>query len=593
MHAEKRTISLTRYFIPLPSPQKAALLVLLVGCAFGILSGLLTHEQASVFNLGNDVGLGIFLVSLPSLISGISLYAFRRVLTLKRILSLCFLSSIFYAFFYLAGSIAGITNAQWGSNLVFIGYGLSFILWYAILRLGFGLKRTALPFSMVQLLFNAAFLLGSNYIVLGSDPFSSLIKFYFASGLLLLATYLIFWLINAPMKKSFGVSSTEAITLFASQWLYRSNALEEKFEDIGNEVHTQLALAAFRTRHGTTYFAVPYVHFGPFGSLGGSEFSYLLKNRIERMAPGSGAYVFHGTVTHDFNPVSSGELDRVSAAFLRARSKLVFKEGRMSFAHGKSGACRTHLLSFSNFSLLGLSRAPLTTEDVNYAVGCSIMNLAERDGHPAIAIDEHNSETGEVTSFEPGSPEAHGYESAVRHALSQKTAQKPFRFSSVHCGIALNSIGSAGISLALFESGKSHYCLILMDSNGIEPAMRRYLIDELTVHAKRKGIMLWAEIFTTDTHQLNAVKGVLNPLSWAAKSEVTAMLKGAFDEACSKLAPAQCAAAKEPMVIKVIGSKQSTELVSTVNSIIAMARVATPIILLGTMALLFWALSKI
>jgi len=50
------------------------------------------------------------------------------------------------------------------------------------------------------------------------DPFNVLLKFYISSFVLLAGLYIFFLLINAPMKRTFGVASTDAVSMFFSQW---------------------------------------------------------------------------------------------------------------------------------------------------------------------------------------------------------------------------------------------------------------------------------------------------------------------------------------------------------------------------------------
>ena len=98
-----------------------------------------------------------------------------------------------------------------------------------------------------------------------------------------------------------------------SAWLYHNKDMEKAFEQVGENAKTLISVMGFKRRNDTVFFVTPYVHYGPFGNLGGSEFSHLIAEAIDE-AHKSRTFVFHGTVTHDLNPVARARWAKILAA---------------------------------------------------------------------------------------------------------------------------------------------------------------------------------------------------------------------------------------------------------------------------------------
>jgi predicted neutral ceramidase superfamily lipid hydrolase len=87
------------------------------------------------------------------------------------------------------------------------------------------------------------------------------------------------------------------------------------------------------------------------------------------------------------------------------------------------------------------------------------------------------------------------------------------------------------------------------------------------------------------------VRGVLNP----AKDEevILTTVLSAADEAFEDMEDATAFVDKEWFDINVIGAKHSIEIISTINSIVSVAKIAAPLILIGAILVLLAVFSKI
>jgi putative membrane protein len=384
----------------------------------------------------------------------------------------------------------------------------------------------------------------------------------------------------------------DALSMFASQWLYGEKDLEEVFDEIGETVETFVFVARFSGKKNDAFFVVPYIHYGPFGNLGGSEFTHKIASALSENEKRE-VLVFHGTATHDFNPVSSSEIDNVVGACRKAIAAMKPKNELISLVEARDGSVRARLMKIGKCAMLSFSRAPLTTEDVSFGIGLTLLEKASKSSECACVIDEHNAETGDITSVELGSPIGFEMLSAADKALGRNARMEDFRFGCASSKVAAETMGSAGLKLALFERGKRLDAILLADSNSITPQFREQVLASIKSEAKKAGYECNAEVMTTDTHQINTVKGVINPLGEESGEAVLGAITKMMPEAIGKLEAVKFGASQQKFSIRVFGTGQSAEIASTINAVVSVLRLALPIILVGSIVLLLWGLARI
>lgn len=573
-----KAVSLTSYLIALPPTPYLLAAMVALGLVFGVLLNFGGPLEQGVVN-------GLMLLTFPALLSSFVVKLLIRRMPLRRIAGTALGGEFIYSLAYGISVLLAGVNPVWAQLVVLVGSALVFVLWYVIARFVFILKYRSVLFAVIQLLFYLFFLASTQVLYVTDEPFFDLAaKFYISAFVLLAALVIFFFIINAPMKKNLGIRSTDAVSYFFSQWLYHNKDMEEAFVQVGEPAKTTVSLMAFKRRSDTVFFVTPNVHFGPFGNLGGSEFSHLIAEDMDKKHK-SKTFVFHGTVTHDLNPVSTSEMKKITGALEESLKKASYKDARVSISTGAMEECRAQALRINKSSMVSLSRAPKLTEDINFGLGLSLMLEAEKHCESAMVIDQHNSETGDITSFEPGSLVGYRYLKAVRESLLSKPAENPLRIGVSFRPVESDVIGSAGIKAAVFSSSPE-YAVILIDSNGITPKAR----DRIEREVKKELGECVVGVFTTDTHEMNMVRGVLNPLE-SEKTLINAV-REACREAKKDMQPARFHSDMRWFDINVIGAKQSIELISTVNSIVAVSKITLPLILIGAILLLVAIASK-
>ncbi|VVC01613.1 Uncharacterised protein [uncultured archaeon] len=273
--------------------------------------------------------------------------------------------------------------------------------------------------------------------------------------------------------------------------------------------------------------------------------------------------------------------------------KLRLQQARMAFSHCKVGSVRAQAYRINDSAFISYTRAPKTTEDINLGLGLALLEKAKRHVKSACVVDEHNAETGDISSVEVGSPIGFEMLDATDGLFSSSKKQERFLFAAASKTIALDALGKNGLKLALFARGKRMNALLLSDSNGILPEFRAQLIDLFSGLGKECGYACAGEVMTTDTHQINNVKGILNPLGSERRGDVMMAVRQMFSEAKGRLETVSFDSAEERFRMHVFGSGQSAEIASTINSVVAMLRFMLPLIMVASAVLLLWALRKI
>lgn len=580
-----RAVNLTSYFITLPPARYLVLFAILLGIGFGLVINMGTGKPIEVALVD-----GLMLLALPALLSSFIIKLMARKMPYRRIAAMALAGEVVYSIAYAANLLLASVDMFLAQLAIMIGAALVFVLWYVIARFVFILKYRSILFAVLQLMFYLFFLVSNQALYVTDEPFLDMtVKFLVSATVLMAALLLFFFIINAPMKKNIGLSSTDAISLLSSQWLYHNKDMEKVFQQVGEDAKVPVAIMGFKRRAGTIFFVTPYIHYGPFGNLGGSEFSYLLAAEMDKRH-NSRTFVFHGTVTHDLNPVASSELDKIMDAVDSAVAGAAYLNAKVSISIGKENECIAQALRIGESAMIGLSRAPQLTEDINLGLGLSLMATAEKHVVRAMVIDQHNAETGEITSFEPGSPVGFGYMRAIEDALKQKSTARPLKVGAAFRMVDSDVVGKAGIKVAVFSSSPE-YVIVIIDSNGVTPEFRDRIEKEVKALGKKIGRAFSVGVFTTDTHQINMVRGVLNPLK--EEENIIETIKDACKGAIDDMQEAKFFSDTRWFDIRVVGAKQSIEVISTINSIVAVAKITLPLVLIGALILLFAIISRL
>ncbi|MEM0475495.1 MAG: DUF2070 family protein, partial [Candidatus Norongarragalinales archaeon] len=528
---------------------------------------------------------------------------FRSVFRYYLFLSLAaaVLASIVYAIGIVANRLANFDLVV----AFIVANALTAALWFLVSFVALNAGWRAVPASLLQPFFNLAFLFlwaRVSFFEAGvaiESPIVTGVKLLLATAVLLLALWSLFYVINAPAKRNLGISAVQAAALFFAQTIHGSKELEQVLEEIGEPVIAPVRVLSFETASGKpkALFVVPSLHFGPFGNVGGSEYPVRLSAELEQRH--GRVFVFHGLVNHDFNPVQSSDYTRVAHAIeqaLTATRKTSLSPAKTAgFFEARAGDASIAGFAFGKkplFAFASISRHPKSTEDFEFGLGEALRAECARQlgGECAIA-DRHNCLT-DRTEVKAGSEEFEEYENVARSLAPPKQSAFKLGVAAVIEASFTPSqgIGRAGIRAAVFEIRGMRYCLVLIDANNSTPSFRDRVVEAL----KQEFGFKWAELITSDTHSVNSLALVYNPLPGSARQdELLDAVKQAVALALRDLEVCTARFTEARVRVAVMGAESQSEMLSTINSIIAIAKIVAPVILLSSIilvaaALLIW-----
>ncbi|MFH1750613.1 MAG: DUF2070 family protein [Candidatus Micrarchaeota archaeon] len=596
-----KAVAITKLMGPLPGYRKNFLFMVVLSFLAGFALDFLQTKKLTLSAFGDYFlfggAEGFLIIGVPAILAGVFASSItRREKFGARLRHFSFVSLISVV----ACSISYILALLFSQNInqlqtfVLLANSVIFGIWFVALFVGLNYKWRAAPISLIQPALNISFLtIYKSFLIANlQDPFTLGLKFIISTAVLLLALASISYIINAPARRNFGVSTLQVMALFFAQWTYGSKRLEEVLAEMGEGVETFYGTVLFRnsrTRRIKAAWLIPYVHFGPVGNLGGSEFPYLLSKPLhEELKADVG--VFHAPVNHDFNPVYSSAHRRILDAYSKEIRNL--KRGKfernlsISLLESHEGTARVLGITAGKGGFFALSNAPNSTEDVEFPIGMIFMDSLKSKGLQQVVLaDMHNSKT-DGDYMLPGTPEFFEFYDLLGKFKAQKGGR--FRFGSFadplgDLGIS-QGIGKMGMIASIFETGGRKSCIILLDANNVLPEFRR----EILLKISEKHRFDFIDVFTTDTHAVNTISGIHNPLGkYCDRNKLVGRIENAVMGALKNMEPAEAAISIKRMGIDVLGARRSPEVISTINSIVSIAKIFAPSILIISLLIAF------
>lgn len=550
-------------------------------------------------NFGLDTatfGISLWFIGVP-FVAGTALMLLANSLTrnAQNRGSLIFVSTICFFAFMLAFAAGLMANGLFG-RLVSIedawtfASSLAFAAGFAALYLTTGGFRTSAAYSVLLFLplFVSPFL-----------PFPA--KFFYVSGLrlylarsMLLSALLSFDItvmlavIDSIVRSDLGIGGMEMMNSMLAFLGGRREELERSFTGMGRDIDTYVGLVAFKTKKEKMLFLSPSIHPGPFAGAGGADMS----TRFARALPGWTVFNFHGPATHDLDPVSGGEVDKVASTIRDSLKGLKFSNRKVAPLFRESGGNIVVASQYFGIPFMVSYRVNEICEDIDASVGAAIIE----DG--AILVDAHNrlspEDSGDFWRSNLYSNRKHYFEDVLDygkrttfdlfsvHAKMMPRYDKPGRAGKFLAGSASvafknEGIGPEGIKAAVIQVGGQKAAYILVDGNNMLTGLREEVV------ASVGGLVDEVIIATTDSHAVNDLMGGgLNPvgerMDKEARSRFLKTCRSLVEEALGNLAPATCASEiLNIRDIRVLGPGKTAEIMSAVRSIAALSKALVPV----------------
>ncbi|MDC0527011.1 DUF2070 family protein [Euryarchaeota archaeon] len=442
------------------------------------------------------------------------------------------------------------------------GLGCMGGLWYLTLRThGSAPARIAFPLSLLSPITSLYYLWDGGL----TEDFTFGLLAIFA---LSFASHFFLFLVDSPYKKAIGVSGTKHMSAFIEHFSTGDGRrLTKAIREICQTIETKNSWTSIRKEGKTVAFlAVPGVHPGPVGTLGGSN----LPSKIDSVLPGLG-FAFHGSSTNDHNPLRDEDLTRIAKAMVSASESAVYSDiSNPTIKQGDVPAA--YVTGIGNGTLIFAK--PGDSDDILPELAARLERSSSSKTGKRILIDLHNQEGWGRPPLAAGTKEGTSLEISASKALrlSSSSPKGKLRVGISHIpGEDLSrGIGPGGIRVLVIENDFSdesnqRTAVMLWDANGLGPGMNDELQEGLS------GSVDELLLATTDNHYVNVKPGGFNPL--IDSEGILPIAKQALEEAIDDISPAESSMGTVYVDgVEILGQGKQDKISAAANSIIEVAR---------------------
>ncbi|MEM3616729.1 MAG: DUF2070 family protein [Candidatus Bathyarchaeia archaeon] len=567
----------------LPS-YKSIVLLLAVFCT---VCGFLSNSSFTPLPLGLAYGvlLGFTLFYITLLANRLTLFLFKRdpIYDLRRTAALSLFCWALWLFFIFIGYAVAFFTVfpRWAVRLCLLGFSAVLISRIIVLHSTSIVNyqrlflASVLPPFLCLIPFILSWWLNNTNVtaVLGFSAITLAVAF--------VSSFSFISVLNFVGKRSIGEKSIPLFRAFLLNWVADLNAPFETFlEKLSEEHDVEVSIIKFEGSNSKVFMVVPSVHPGPFKNVGSSLLPFMLKTALEQKFGGV-ACVPLGLLGHELDVTSQSQVQKIIAGTLKSADFKAKEAKATPFVKVSNGLVTVCCQIFGRTALISFSFAPKTTEDFPKELGDIVRKEAEKLGlDSCVAINAHNSINGVVDM----QVAIDALKNAAATCLNKAASA---RFASFKVGAATvmpkefslkDGMGPGGITVVAVEVGSQKIAYVIVDGNNMVSGLR-----EKTLNALKSLGFAAGEVFTTDTHAVNAV--TFNERGYHPVGEVISheslinYIVEAANNALASMEPAKFGY-KSTLIysVKVIGQKPLEKLcVLTDNVIRAAKRLVAPL----------------
>ena len=589
MSSMSNVAGLSKWIRTLPNAKSSVLMIIILSFITGVLLFLLQPV-----NVGNGLedffyggAFGFVVFGLPAIITGSTDQLWVESLNginlkAKHSMFLALVSMSLAGIVGIIGTAVGlIFNMDLFFNSILFGcviaFGFNILVILATTRIKlFNSFIIAIiqPLLMIGMLIITSFLNNIDYLF-SLGYITTIFKVIIASVIFLIAIYAFISVVESPMKKNLGFGAMEILSYFILHMNEGTNTIEQLFDNAGEAIDTLVGVASFRRLDGSikALFLSPCVHPGPLGDIGGSNMPTLLANSFDAFT-----MVAHGPSTHDFNPVSSDEIVKIEDAVRKALDDMEYSPKASEFIRYSYKKANVGVQFFKNGTIMLSTFAPSGSDDIEYAVGLAAMIESQKElgTENNILVDCHNSFNEEKGGVLPGNPELFQLIDTIK-LIEPLDLEHDIKVGCYYTDLGgfdkHQGIGESGLKTMVVEVNGQRTAYVLFDSNNMELGYR-----ETIFNAVKDLDIDEIEVMTTDTHTVNTLSAGYNPVGTVEKEKIIEYVKISIHEAINDLEPVEAGTNIERILnLKTFGPNNSTELISTISSIVAVSKIIAPL----------------
>ena len=465
-------------------------------------------------------------------------------------------------------------------------YGFNTLVFWATSKVRFSVAAITgfiQPVLIIAMYISISFLFIDTSFM-GPVIFQIILKAFVASIIFVIAIYAFITVIASPFKKNLGIGVLDLLSLFIAHMNEGSNSLEGLFENMSEAIDTIVTFVSFKTENGIkALFISPSVHPGPLGDLGGSNMPTLLANKFDCFT-----MVAHGPSTHDFNPIAVSEIDKIENSIRKGLERVEYSENASKFIRYNSEKANIGVQFFNEGMVILSTFAPEAVDDIEFGVGLTMM--AQSRNHcnvkDSVIVDCHNSFTAESGEVLPGNSEVFQLIDVIDliEPEQEKYDIKIGCHSDNMDDLDKNEgVGESGIKTMIIEVENQRTAYVLFDANNMEIGFRQEIIDAVSDLEIDE-----IEVMTTDTHTVNTISRGYNPIGIVKRAEIIEYARASIIEAIKDIEKVEVGTGTNKIKnLNTFGPKNSTELISTISSVVAVSKIIAPVLLITSLFIAF------
>ena len=160
--------------------------------------------------------------------------------------------------------------------------------------------------------------------------------------------------------------------------------------------------------------------------------------------------VAHGPSTHDFNPISTSEIDKIESCVKEGLDEIEYSKNATKFKRYANKAANIGVQFFNRGMVILSTFAPEGSDDIEFGVGLTMMtqSISKCDVKDSVIVDCHNSfapESGEVL---PGNSEVFDLIDVIN-----KIELDDEEYESIKVGCCEDKMETLGKNEGIGESG--------------------------------------------------------------------------------------------------------------------------------------------
>lgn len=488
----------------LPSYRKIILFSVFTCMAGGLLSSVSLHLSSWGVAKGIFLGISLFIATLFSNYA-LVFFVLRRdpVYNLRRTAALSCYSWFLWVLFIFLGSIAAMFfGSVWAVRFCLLGFSSVLILRSIVLHVTSSANFKHFFVALVLQPFLC--LIPFSFLWLGTFDLRMVSLFsVYALFVSLLSSFSFIRLLDDVGERFIGKQSLVILKAFLMNWIADLNApIEILLEELGEEKDLEVSVAKFVCHEPKAFMVVPSVHPGPFKNVGSSFLPYMLKNVLEQKF-NCVACVPLGLLGHELDLASQNQNYKIIEYVERSVDFKAYEANATPFVKFCNGIATACCQVFGKSAIIAFSLAPNTTEDFPQELDSFVGKEAKRLGiRSYIVVNAHNSINGEVNSKDALEALKKVAVTCMEKAVSLK--RMPFKV-----GVAKvtpkdfslsDGMGPGGITAIVVDVGEQKAAYIVIDGNNMISGLREKILSALESLGISEG-----EIFTTDTHSVNAL----------------------------------------------------------------------------------------